>query len=649
MSCVERKICLGNGPKGGIGWNACDPAKPQAMEHWLHWSSFRDHARKLARDKMQKIADLASATPLAEDLQHLCQQQFHNHLKQLNLSPSEHPDPSSFFALETLRINHLPEPAPHPTPGQVLTACDHLRDERLVEVGVALDDQDAFPDPSQDVDDAMIDAAEYVKETCARSQATSHEFRMQNTLGRVDGRPCSSSQTGKHSQHDNNYFSVPVLQWGTGGAGIPVRECPQQSERDGGSILQRLGSWPPGHGGTGMADTPATASSSSRRRRRTLLGLLPSSARLMACHSLLAILFSLLVPAQLLSISASFYAVPFLLRLSPGNALDRFILSIAFLLAGLLVPPYLGTRSDLQLTHCRTSSIPLATSVAILALLALSLCQPIALLLLYILLLDLGDWDPQRKMDITSTSMLIGTLALYALALALNAIIQSAHSILLDQFPSQQQPRINMHITRLLRLADLLVFLVVVSSSHGDLDGAPNEPDPHLLRKLVALAAPVLVMNSLITTHLYPLEPPPFHTHASSMTDTSSSRLQAQVQIFRHTLVLLPVPLKRVCGLEMLSATCWLTILYHAKPLLSFSATISPPTCSPQLERSSWWHSVKRVEDDDYLLNCSEFNIGTTPCLLLGISSLVASILHGLDPWPASTSIFPTPILLHLI
>ncbi|PLW43361.1 hypothetical protein PCANC_13218 [Puccinia coronata f. sp. avenae] len=157
---------LSNGPKGGIGWNACDPAEPQAMEHWLQWSSFRDQARKLARDKMQKKADLASATPFAEDLQRLCQHQFHDHLKQLDLSPSEHPNPSSFFASETLRIDHLPQPlktsvaghlpiwygfwtelyrlsqAPSPTPGQVLTACDHLRDERLVEVGVALDDQD---------------------------------------------------------------------------------------------------------------------------------------------------------------------------------------------------------------------------------------------------------------------------------------------------------------------------------------------------------------------------------------------------------------------------------------------------------------------------------------------------------------------------
>ncbi|PLW56429.1 hypothetical protein PCANC_03459 [Puccinia coronata f. sp. avenae] len=444
---------------------------------------------------------------------------------------------------------------------------------------------------------------------------------MRNTLGGMDGRPCSSSHTsGQHSHHCNSYFGAPVLvsratneitqfpsyeamlhQHTTSSNGVPTAlASPSASAHDSLNVAAAASSSDSAHGHPGtIMDTPATANSSSSRRRRILLGLLPSSARLKACHPLLAILFSLLVPVQLLSISASFYAVPFLLRLSPGNALYRFILSLAFPLAGLLVPPYLGTRSDLQLTHRRTSSIPLATSVAILALLALSLCQPIARMLLYILPLDLGDWDPQRKSDIASTSMLIGTLALYALALALNALIQSARSILLDQFPAQQQPRINMHITRLLRLADLLVFLVVVSSSHGHLDVAPNEPDPHLLRKLVALAAPVLVMNSLITTHLYPLEPPPFHTHASSITDTSSSRLQAQVKLFKHTLVHLPVPLKRVCGLEMLSATCWLTILYHAKPLVAqltlVQITSSGAKLTPRLVRYAEQQGTRAV------------------------------------------------------
>ncbi|WAQ92545.1 hypothetical protein PtA15_17A26 [Puccinia triticina] len=148
-----------------IGWNVCDPAEPQAMEHWIQWSSFRDRARKAAREHMlKKPADPAALT---EALSALCQQQFEAHLRLLNLSPSDHADSASFFGGQDLHVDHLSEPlrstlAGHlpiwhafwtalaelsrpdamPTAGEVLKACDQLRDERLVEVGVALDDQD---------------------------------------------------------------------------------------------------------------------------------------------------------------------------------------------------------------------------------------------------------------------------------------------------------------------------------------------------------------------------------------------------------------------------------------------------------------------------------------------------------------------------
>ncbi|KAA1121666.1 hypothetical protein PGTUg99_014068 [Puccinia graminis f. sp. tritici] len=155
-----------------IGWNVCDPAESKAMEYWIQWSSFRDQARKTAREKMQKKAASdppasSAAGRLTEALNQLCQQQFRAHLLLLNLSASEHSDPVTFFGGKQVHLDHLTEPlkgslagqlpiwyefwtelyrlsqaSSELSPAQVLSACDQLRDEKLVEVGVALDDQD---------------------------------------------------------------------------------------------------------------------------------------------------------------------------------------------------------------------------------------------------------------------------------------------------------------------------------------------------------------------------------------------------------------------------------------------------------------------------------------------------------------------------
>lgn len=146
-----------------IGWNLCNSAEPTVMKYLLQWSSFRDQARKIARKKMQKKD---SSVPLGQELIRLCDQQFLDHLGQLGIPHSAHPDSSTFFSNLNSAVGHLGEPirkslmsylliwydfwnelyqlsqSSRIGPKDVLTACDRLRDEKLIEVGVALDDQD---------------------------------------------------------------------------------------------------------------------------------------------------------------------------------------------------------------------------------------------------------------------------------------------------------------------------------------------------------------------------------------------------------------------------------------------------------------------------------------------------------------------------
>ncbi|KNF00612.1 hypothetical protein PSTG_06028 [Puccinia striiformis f. sp. tritici PST-78] len=272
--------------------------------------------------------------------------------------------------------------------------------------------------------------------------------------------------------------------------------------------------------------------------------------------------------SQLTWIITTFYAIPFLIKLGPSS-LSRFILWITFPLAGLIVPTYVGTRSDLQTqaTHRRTPAMVYSTLMIVISSISLSFCQPIANFLIYALPLDQGDWDPNRQPHIQSASIAIGILSLYPLAFSINALTQSARSLILDQIVSEHQVLVNIWMTRLLRLADFIVFLIVSSSDNSttDLHG-PNQPN--LLRKLMLLTIPILILCSSITCS-YEIERPAFENHHPSPTNNHMMFLKSQYKLLKQTIVEIPIPIRRVCYLEILSSTCWLTIFYHAKPLVT--------------------------------------------------------------------------------
>ncbi|OAV95790.1 hypothetical protein PTTG_08284 [Puccinia triticina 1-1 BBBD Race 1] len=349
----------------------------------------------------------------------------------------------------------------------------------------------------------------------------------------------------------------------------------------------------------------------------------------------------LLFAAQLISIITTFYAIPFLIKLDPSNP-ARFILWIAFPLAGLLVPIYLGTHSDLrtQPSHRRTSPITYASPILSCSLLSLSFCQPIGALAIYILGLDPGDWDPNRRLNIQAAAIVIGIGSLYPLTFSLSALIQSTRSLILDQISAENQPLINISITRLSRLADFLVFLIVAGSPAADLHG-PNQPN--LLRKLVGLSIPVLLLCSLIT-YVHETDRPAFvdnnhplstttttnTTNTTTTTSSSSSSvltlLKAQLNLFKQTIVELPIPIRRVCYVEVLNSTCWLTIFYHAKPLVSRFTLVELTSNGAKLTESLVRYAERQ---------------GTKAMLNFSIVSLIAALLL-----PALATIATTEYLI---
>ncbi|MBW0468866.1 hypothetical protein O181_008581 [Austropuccinia psidii MF-1] len=147
-----------------IGWDLLDATEGELMAHLIQWSSFRDNLRRVAR---QKISEKDPGS-LQQEFLSLCEQQYIKHVQQIGAQDTGN-NAESFFSKSPADLNHLSNSnlrlkkvlPPHlgiwyqfwneihdlsrkngTLSKEVLAVCDRLRDERLVEVGVALDDQD---------------------------------------------------------------------------------------------------------------------------------------------------------------------------------------------------------------------------------------------------------------------------------------------------------------------------------------------------------------------------------------------------------------------------------------------------------------------------------------------------------------------------
>ncbi|KAI9625211.1 hypothetical protein H4Q26_016402 [Puccinia striiformis f. sp. tritici PST-130] len=107
------------------------------MEYWIKWSSYRDQARKMTRE------NLSSKFPISDKTT--------DSLVKETLEALYYSDPFSFFSgQEDLHIDQILEPnysfsksSYSVTSPIILNACNSVRDQKLIEVCVPLDDQDA--------------------------------------------------------------------------------------------------------------------------------------------------------------------------------------------------------------------------------------------------------------------------------------------------------------------------------------------------------------------------------------------------------------------------------------------------------------------------------------------------------------------------
>ncbi|EGG05492.1 uncharacterized protein MELLADRAFT_116801 [Melampsora larici-populina 98AG31] len=262
-----------------------------------------------------------------------------------------------------------------------------------------------------------------------------------------------------------------------------------------------------------------------------------------------------------------YYGMPFILKLDLSTYSTTW-LWLSSPISGLIIPPLIGIISDLnsKSLHRRRTWIVISTLILLISLISLSFCTPLGIFMNYLIGGDQGDWDPKKNINIHSNSILIAIVSFYFSFFSLDCLILSTRSLILDQISSYHQNSINVWSSRMLLLGQLIGFGIATfsNSNHG-----PEEPQ--LLRELVGYSILLLIITSslICTTQIeHPITSKP----SSSRLNSTSSNLPSfkdLLEFYKTFLNTLPIPIKRVCYVQVFNSICWITILYHSKSLIS--------------------------------------------------------------------------------
>lgn len=257
-----------------------------------------------------------------------------------------------------------------------------------------------------------------------------------------------------------------------------------------------------------------------------------------------------------------YYGMPFVLKLDISSY-SQTLLWLASPISGLIIPPLVGTMSDLSYKslHRRRSWIVISTSSLLFSLISLSFCQPLGIMMTYILGGDQGDWDPNRLIHIQSNSIGIAIISLYFAFFSLDCLFLSTRSLILDQISSYHQNSINVWSSRMAHFGNLIGFGI---ASFSNANHGPKEP--HLLRDLVGYSVLLLILTSTLICYTQ-IEHPP--SSKPSRSTSHSPTLKELFQFYKTFIKSLPIPIRRVCYVEIFNSICWITILYHSKSLIS--------------------------------------------------------------------------------
>jgi len=152
------------------------------------------------------------------------------------------------------------------------------------------------------------------------------------------------------------------------------------------------------------------------------------------------------------------YGTPYLLSIGLSKEATGYVW-LAGPLSGLVMQPVIGSLSDSSTSSFRRRKYMIGCSIVVaIATCVVAFSEPLARLLLDVLGMGLGDWDPVRHRHIVAFTQILSVLGFWVLDFAINGLQVIARALILDHASASEQNEANAWHGRMLHIGNIVGY-----------------------------------------------------------------------------------------------------------------------------------------------------------------------------------------------
>ncbi|KZW04105.1 MFS general substrate transporter [Exidia glandulosa HHB12029] len=261
--------------------------------------------------------------------------------------------------------------------------------------------------------------------------------------------------------------------------------------------------------------------------------------------------------AQMAWIIELAYGTPFLVDLGISEQMTSLVW-LAGPISGLVAQPLIGAVSDASYSKYRRRKwVVASTGVLVASIILLSFTREIASVIVDLMNIGEGDWDPKRLSAIKSIAIAIAIFAFYFLDFALNGLQASLRNLLLDVTPAEQLNQANAWHGRMNHAGS------IIGNGIGFINLAAfplfNFLGGDQFRKFSFVVLIVLVSTVWITCFS--------HEEAPRTDNFRRQGRTSLISIFADiikSIKNLPKPIRRVCFVQLFAWMGWFPFLFYS-------------------------------------------------------------------------------------
>ena len=254
------------------------------------------------------------------------------------------------------------------------------------------------------------------------------------------------------------------------------------------------------------------------------------------------------------------YGTPYLLSLGLSKSATGYVW-MAGPLSGLIMQPVLGSLSDSSMSPFRRRKYMIGSSAVV----ALSTCliafsEPLSLLVLDVIGIGLGDWDPARRKHARHVMQVLSILGFWIFDFGVNGLQVTSRALILDHVGVAEQNEANAWHGRMLHAGNMIGYWC----GWVDLASWPSLAwiGGGQFRRFAVVSIACMCVCVAITCMFTPEHCT--RIGAKQPSEGMVKRLHASIRQVWSVGRALPLSIQRVCLVELLASMSWFPFLFYS-------------------------------------------------------------------------------------